>query len=192
MKIQMTQKGDAERDRTVMQTERLTIREMTQSDIDVLCEIMCDEETMMAAYGTPYSVEEVKRWIDRQLKRYEDFGFGLWAVTLKATGKVIGQCGLTYQNWRDRQVLEIGYLFHRSYWHRGYATEAAIACREYAFDVLNVDSVYSIIRDMHTASQGVAVRNGMKIIDRAKKNFRGIEMDFFLYGVDKASRQVTK
>ena len=59
------------------------------------------------------------------------------------------------------------------------AAEAAIVCREYAFTVLDADSVCSMIRDTNIASQNVAVRNGMKIIDKAAKNFRNTEMNFF-------------
>lgn len=70
--------------------------------------------------------------------------------------------------------------------HDGYAAEAAIACGEYAFTVLDADSVCSMIRDTHIASQNVAVRNGMKIIDKTTKNFRNTEMEFFLYSVDRA------
>ena len=105
---------------------------------------------------------------------------------LKETNEMIGQCGLTMQSWREKELLEIGYLFQKAYWHRGYAAEAAIACREYAFTVLDADSVCSMIRDTHIASQNVAVRNGMKIIDKTTKNFRNTEMEFFLYSVDQA------
>lgn len=165
----------------MIETERLIIREMVRSDLDALCRIMCDEEVMRAAYESAFSVEEVQGWLNRQLKRYEDYGFGLWAVVLKETNEMIGQCGLTLQPWRGEEILEIGYLFQKGYWHKGYATEAAIACKEYAFTVLDASSVYSIIRDTHTASQNVAVRNGMKIIDKFTKNFRYVDMDFFLY-----------
>lgn len=168
----------------ITETDRLIIREMVPSDLDSLCKIMCDEEVMKAAYESAFSVEEVQGWLNRQLKRYEDYGFGLWAVVLKETGKMIGQCGLTLQSWNNEQLLEIGYLFQKSYWHNGYATEAAIACKKYAFTVLNANSVYSIIRDTHIASQKVAIRNGMRVIDKATKNFRHIEMNFSLYGVD--------
>lgn len=96
------------------------------------------------------------------------------------------------QNWRDEEILEIGYLFQKAYWHKGYATEAAIACKEYAFTVLKASSVYSIIRDAHIASQNVAVRNGMKIVDKTIKNFRSIDMNFFLYCVERKNEVCMK
>lgn len=173
--------------RIITETERLIIREMKQSDLDALCRIMCDEEVMHAAYESAFSIEEVQGWLNRHLKRYEDYGFGLWAVVLKETGEMIGQCGLTLQTWQDKEILEIGYLFQKAYWHKGYATEAAIACKEYAFTVLNASSVYSMIRDTHIASQNVAIRNGMKIIDKFTKNFRYVDMNFFLYSVDRTN-----
>ena len=169
----------------LIETERLIIREMVQSDFDALCKILCDEEVMRTAYGSAFSPEEAQNWLNRQLKRYAEYGFGLWAVVLKETNEMIGQCGLTLQGWRDKEMLEIGYLFQKAYWHRGYAAEAAIACREYAFTVLDADSVCSMIRDTHIASQNVAVRNGMKIIDKAAKNFRNTEMNFFLYSAER-------
>lgn len=169
----------------LIETNRLIIREMVQSDYDALCRILCDEKVMHASYESAFSLEEAQKWLNRHLKRYDEYGFGLWAVVLKETNEMIGQCGLTMQSWRDNEILEIGYLFQKAYWHKGYATEAVIACKDYAFKVLNASSVYSIIRDTNIASQNVAVRNGMNIIDKDTKNFRYIDMDFFLYSVDR-------
>lgn len=171
----------------LIETERLIIREMVQSDFDALCKILCDEEVMRTAYGSAFNPEEAQNWLNRHFKRYTEYGFGLWAVVLKETNEMIGQCGLTLQGWRDKEILEIGYLFQKAYWHKGYAAEAAIACKEYAFKVLNASTVYSIVRDTNTASQKVAVRNGMKIIDKDTKNFRCIDMDFFLYSVERTN-----
>ncbi len=147
----------------LMETERLIIREMSQSDFGPLCRILCDEEVMSAAYESAFTLEEAQGWLDRHLKRYEKYGFGLWAVVLKETEEMIGQCGLTMQKWRGEEVLEVGYLFQKEHWHKGYAAEAVAACRDYAFTVLHADRVYSIIRNTHIASQKVAARNGMKI-----------------------------
>ena len=182
----MTVKFSENRNKLI-ETERLIIREVVQSDFDALCKILCDEEVMRTAYGSAFNLEEAQNWLNRHFKRYAEYGFGLWAVVLKETHEMIGQCGLTLQGWRDKEILEIGYLFQKAYWHKGYAAEAAIACKEYAFNVLNASTVYSIIRDTNTTSQKVAVRNGMKIIDKDTKNFRCIDMDFFLYSAERTN-----
>lgn len=163
-------------------TERLLLREMRQSDYAGLSKILQDRDVMYA-YEGPFTDEETQEWLDRQLTRYREDGFGLYAVVLKETGEMIGQCGLTWQPCKDRTVLEVGYLFQKAFWHRGYATEAAKACREYAFRVLNAGEVFSIIRDTNTASQNVAKRNGMVIVDRFVKHYRGVDMPHYLFGV---------
>lgn len=166
----------------ILETKRLYLRKMNQSDYDALSKMLQDEETMYAYEGA-FSDEETQEWLDRQIKRYSDYGFGLWAVVLKETDEMIGQCGLTMQQWNDRQVLEIGYLLQRAYWHKGYATEAAKACREYAFSKLNADEVFSIIRDTNTASQNVALRNGMTVVGQMVKHYRGVDMPHYIYSV---------
>lgn len=169
-------------EKRVLETERLYLREMNQSDFDALCRIMQDPDTMYAYEGA-FSDAEVQEWLDRQIMRYQKWGFGLWAVILKETDEMIGQCGLTMQPWKDREVLEIGYLFERRHWHRGYATEAAAACKRYAFDVLKADEVCSIIRESNRASQNVALRNGMARTDSWTKHYRGVDMPHGRYVV---------
>lgn len=168
----------------IFETERLYLREMNQADFHFLCQILQDEDTMYAYEGA-FSDEEVQEWLDRQISRYQKWNFGLWAVILKETDEMIGQCGLTIQPWKETEVLEIGYLFNRLYWHMGYAAEAAKACKKYAFDVLKADEVCSIIRDTNIASQNVAVRNGMKRADTWIKHYRGIDMPHYRYVVQK-------
>lgn len=164
----------------ILETERLYLREMNQSDYESLCRILQDNETMYAYEGA-FTDTEVQEWLDRQIARYKKYNFGLWAVILKDTDKMIGQCGLTMQPWKDTEVLEIGYLFEKIYWHNGYATESARACKKYAFEILKADEVCSIIRDTNTASQNVALRNGMKIEDTWTKHYRGVDMPHYRY-----------
>lgn len=166
----------------IVETERLYMREMEQTDYDSLCNILQDEDTMYAYEGA-FSDDEVREWLDRQISRYHQWNFGLWAVILKDTDEMIGQCGLTMQPWKETEVLEIGYLFNRSYWHQGYATEAAEACKQYAFEILKADEVCSIIRDTNTASQKVAIRNGMSKADTWIKHYRGIDMPHDRYRI---------
>lgn len=166
----------------IAETERLYFREINQDDFIALSKILQDEETMYA-YNGAFSDEETREWLDKQIARYKKYGFGLWALILKETDEMIGQCGITVQSWKDTEVLEIGYLLRKDYWHKGLATEAAQRCKEYAFDNLNAEEVCSIIRDTNIASQNVAARNGMKITDKWTKHYRGIDMPHYLFSV---------
>lgn len=114
--------------KTILETARLSLREFTPEDYGALCLMLRDAETMYA-YEHAFSEAEAHAWLQNQLDRYAKYGFGLWAVILKATGELIGQCGLTMQNAGEfGEVVEVGYIFRRDFWHRGYASEAAIAC----------------------------------------------------------------
>ena len=153
----------------ILETERTYLRKIEQSDFSALCKILQDKEVMYA-YEHAFSCEEVQEWLDKQLKRYNEDGFGLWAVILTDTNEMIGQCGITMQEYKNKKVPEIGYLFQKAFWHQGYAAETAVACKEYAFNVLNIDEVYSIIRDNNITSQNVAKKNGMTIKDEFVDN----------------------
>lgn len=170
----------------ILETNRLYLREMEQSDYDSLSKILQDEEVMYA-YEHAFSDKEVQEWLERQITRYHNDGFGLWAVILKENNEMIGQCGLTIQDCDNEKVVEIGYLFQKLYWHKGYATEAAIACKEYAFDKLNINEVFSIIRDTNIASQKVALRNNMEVRGTFIKHYYGMKMPHFIYSVMKHS-----
>lgn len=168
----------------ILETERLYLREMNQNDFEALSKILQDEDTMYA-YDGAFNDEETWAWLDKQISRYKKYGFGLWAVVLKETDEMIGQCGLTMQPWKEKEVLEIGYLLRRDCWHKGYATEAAKACKEYAFEKLDASEVCSIIRDINTPSKKVALRNGMTVKDSWVKHYRGVDMPHDRYSVEK-------
>lgn len=172
----------------ILETRRLYLREMTPEDYGALCLMLKDAEVMYA-YAHAFDDAEAQEWLDRQMQRYKEYGFGLWAVILKDTDEMIGQCGLTMQACRGERVLEIGYLFQKKYWHQGYATEAAKACKQYAFDTLHAEKVYSIIRDNNTASQRVAVRNGMKSEGQFVKHYYGLDMPHIIFSVENPGRE---
>ena len=96
----------------VLCTERLYLAEMNFNDINSLKLILKDDETMYAYEGA-FNDREVFEWLNKQILRYEKYGFGLWAVFLKENNEFIGQCGLTMQQWKNEEVLEIGYLFNK-------------------------------------------------------------------------------
>lgn len=125
----------------IIETERLILRKMDNGDYSALCKILQDEDVMYA-YEHAFSDDEVDEWLKKQLVCYETDGIGLWAVVLKENGEVIGQCGLTKQLWWGENVVEVGYLFRKDFWHKGYATEVAVACKDYAFNRLGEKRVY--------------------------------------------------
>ncbi len=172
----------------IFETERLYLRELNENDFNSLSEILQDDETMFAYEGA-FSDSEVREWLDRQITRYRKWGYGLWAVILKENNKLIGQCGLTIQQWKETEVLEIGYLFNKTYWHNGYAIEAAKACKNYAFEVLKAKEVCSIIRDTNIASQKVATNNGMIKKDTWIKHYKDVDMPHYRYVINQ--KQIT-
>ena len=169
----------------LLETERLILRKLEQDDLDEVCKLLQDP-VVMYAYEGAFSDQEVQAWLDKMFRRYENDGFALWAVIEKSSGELIGQCGITCQEYNGGWVPEVGYLFRKEFWHKGFATEAAIACKEYAFQVLNFGEVYSIIRDTNVASQNVARRNGMSEVDILIKYYRGVEMPHIVF---RASRK---
>ena len=170
----------------ILETERLVLRNLEQDDFDEVCKLLQDP-VVMYAYEGAFSDQEVQAWLDKMFRRYEDDGFALWAVIEKSSGELIGQCGITYQEYNGGRVPEVGYLFRKEFWHKGFATEAAIACKEYAFQELNFDEVYSIIRDSNVASQNVARRNGMVEVDTLVKHYRGVEMPHIVFRVSRGN-----
>ncbi|MCL2562544.1 MAG: GNAT family N-acetyltransferase [Oscillospiraceae bacterium] len=164
----------------IFETNRLMLREMTPDDLPAMREIVCDERTMYAWNGA-WSEEEARKGLQKQIRSYREAGFGRWAVVLKETGKVIGICGLMWCDTDTDSVLEIGYLFRRTFWHKGYAAEAAAACKRYAFDILGFDEVFSLIRDNNYAAMNVAIRTGMLVRGRYIKQAKGEEIPHYIF-----------
>lgn len=174
----------------MIDTERLVLREMTVGDYADLAEILQDSEVMYA-YEHAFSDAEVRDWLTRNLKRYQEFGFGLWAVMERESGEFIGQCGLTVQDSGVGQELEIGYLFKRRYWHCGFATEAAAGCLKYAFGTLKHHRVVCIIRDNNDPSRRVAERLGMQVMGRMVKHYYHMDMPHVIYGIRNPAVEVS-
>ena len=168
----------------ILTAKRLILREMTMDDLPAMREIVQDKQTMYA-WGHAWSEEDTVAGLEKQLCAYREDGYGRWAVQLKETGAAIGMCGLLWWETDREKVPEIGYLFNRAYWHKGYATEAAIACKRYAFDTLGFTEVFSLIRDTNYPSMNVAIRMGMLVRGRYIKKYRGEDMPHYIFSARK-------
>jgi [ribosomal protein S5]-alanine N-acetyltransferase len=117
----------------------------------------------MQYYPRTFEHKDAEEWIERNLRRYAEHGHGLYAVVLKATGDVIGDCGLVTQQIDGGPELEVGYHLRRDQWGHGYATEAVRGCMQYAFRTLGAAKVISLIQPENLPSRRVAERNGMTV-----------------------------
>lgn len=144
----------------ILETERLFLREMTMGDFDALYAVLSDPE-IMQHYPYSFDEERVRSWIERNMKRYTDDGFGLWAVCLKDTGEMIGDCGLTLQNIDGQMLPEIGYHIRKDQQRKGYAKEAAAAVRDWAFGNTEYPALYSYCKYTNVGSFKTAESIGM-------------------------------
>jgi RimJ/RimL family protein N-acetyltransferase len=146
-----------------IETKRLILRPMLVSDFDALGLIFGDPKVMASFKEDPFTREQMQRWLQRNLDHQKEFGYGLFSVILKETGELIGDCGLEQMEVNEEQAAELGYDFRSEFWNQGYATEAATAVRDYAFDVLKLPMLISLIRVGNLASKRVAEKAGMTL-----------------------------
>ncbi len=143
-----------------IETARLVLRELTMDDHAALTKVLADSDNMRH-YPYMFDAARVTNWIVRNIERYQIFGFGLWAVVLKETGEMIGDCGLSMQEV-DRVIRpEIGYHIARVHQHKGYAKEAAAAVRDWAFANTPFQILCSYMTADNIPSQNTAKSIGM-------------------------------
>ncbi|MBP5452748.1 MAG: GNAT family N-acetyltransferase [Treponema sp.] len=144
----------------IIKTERLFLREMTMGDYDALYAVLSDTD-IMKHYPYTFDEQRVRSWIERNMNRYKENGFGLWAVCLKEKGEMIGDCGLTLQNIDGKPLPEIGYHIRKDCQHKGYAKEAATAVRDWAFKNTDYPALYSYCKYTNEPSIKTAESIGM-------------------------------
>ncbi|WP_078592408.1 GNAT family N-acetyltransferase [Evansella clarkii] len=153
----------------IIETERLYLRELVIGDTRELCKVLSDPESMQY-YPEPFNQKKVENWIQWNIDNYKKYNHGLWAVILKDGEKLIGDCGITMQEIENELVPEIGFHIIKNYWNKGYASEAANACKNYAFEVLNYSKIFSYTTLKNIPSQKVAEKIGMHTYKIFEKN----------------------
>ncbi|MBO4844770.1 MAG: GNAT family N-acetyltransferase [Lachnospiraceae bacterium] len=147
----------------IIETDRLFLREMNMDDFKALYVVLTDSE-IMGHYPYVFDEKRVREWIERNMNRYRQNGFGLWAVCLKDTGEMIGDCGLTLQNIEGDMLPEIGYHIRKDCQHKGYAKEAAMAVKNWAFSNTGYPALYSYCKYTNVASYKTAESIGMRFL----------------------------
>ncbi len=149
-------------------TPRLAFGEMTPEDLDDMAALLGDPQ-VMRYYPHPKSRDEALAWIVWNQRLYREHGVGLWRLTLRDTGEFVGDCGLTPQQVDGVTELEVGYHVRACLQGRGLASEAAVACRDYACDVLGAGRLIAIIDPCNRPSQRVAEKLGL-VVERETDN----------------------
>lgn len=144
-------------------TLRLRFREMVEADLDEMAAMLGDPE-VMRYYPAPRSRDEAREWILSNQRRYAEHGFGLWIIETR-DGTFVGDLGVTWQEVNGQPRLEVGYHVKSDAQGQGFATEAAVAAREYARSVLGANELVAIIHPENAASRRVAEHLGMTQID---------------------------
>ena len=147
----------------ILETSRLTLREMDDDDFESLKKVISDPENMIY-YDKPYDDNGVLRWINWCKDSYTKYGFGLWAVILKETGEMIGDCGVSMQFIDNKWKPEIGYHLRKDYHRQGLGIEMASAVKDYFFTNFDFDEVYSYMEVNNVPSYKLAEANGMTFL----------------------------
>lgn len=145
-------------------TSRLRFREMSSDDLDEMGDLLGDPR-VMEYYPQPKDREAAATWIEWNQRNYATHGYGLWIIE-DNDGKFIGDCGLTWQKLEDSIELEVGYHVKSSAHGRGFAAEAAAACRDFARSRALASRLVAIVHQDNRASQRVAEKIGMGIDPR--------------------------
>lgn len=162
-------------------TSRLRLRAFSEADAEVFHGLMAGEGVLRYFPSTEVpSLQQVSRMITWFLNHWQERGYGDWVVESRATGEVMGRCGLLYI--RDTAETEIDFLLGKAFWGQGYATEAARASLEYGFEEHLLEGVVGIVHPENLASQRVLGKLGMKQTRRTQY----FGMDCYRYEVSRA------
>lgn len=146
------------------QSERLKFRCLNEADFNWWLEFCTDPEStvFMNILGTLEPEAFCKAWFEKVFDRYQNNTGGHNVLIEKATGLRVGMSGLLVQEVDGKEELEVGYSLHPAFTGKGFATEAARKCRDFAFENNFTQSLISIIHTENLKSAKVALRNGMK------------------------------
>jgi RimJ/RimL family protein N-acetyltransferase len=146
---------------TILETERVRLRECRSADLDVLAAMMADKD-QMSLYPRPRTREETQAWIDRNLDLYKNRGFGFWFMESTEGPEFLGYCGIRPRLIDGVEEVEMGWHTMKHVWNQGIATHAAAACRDLGFARLTIPRLVAIIDPDNPASMRVAHKIGMQ------------------------------
>ena len=145
----------------ILETERLLLRRQQAADITPLVELWTDPE-VTHHLGGPRDRDLLQTAFEETAQNPWAETYDLWPVIEKATGRVVGHCGLLDKEVEGSLEIELNYIMAPAVWGNGYATEIAAALIDYAVARLGLTRLIALIKPENTASERVAVRVGLQ------------------------------
>jgi len=163
----------------ILETERLTLREFTKADARFIHKLL-NEPSFIQNIGDRgvRTLSDAEKYLETgPVASYARNGFGLWRVTLKESNESIGMCGLIKRDALDD--VDIGYALLPRFWSKGYAVEAALACKEYARDIVKLKRLVAIVDPANQGSIRVLEKIGMQYEKVVKLSADDIDLKLF-------------
>ena len=148
---------------TTVKTERLTLRPWTPDDLDPLAAIFAEPAFWHYPFGRGLTRDETGAFLDREIRRWDVRGYGLWAAELTEDARLVGYIGLASAAWLPQVMpaVEVGWRLHPDVWGRGLATEGGRASLRHGFDSVGLDRIIAICMPENVASSRVMIKLGM-------------------------------
>lgn len=147
--------------RTIINTPRLRLREMSTDDLDFVAEMLGDPK-VMRYWPSPMNRDEAAEWVARHQRGYAAHGHSHWIAEQCDSGVPIGQVGLLMCEVDGEAQPALAYMIHHPYWQQGYAREAAHATIEWALAPERYAYVLCLVRPENTPSLRLALKLGFE------------------------------
>ena len=144
-----------------LETDRLVIRPIQETDSSSLADLWSDPDVTYYM-GGPRDYKEVLNSFKEDARLNPQPKFDLWPVVEKVTDQIVGNCGLIDKEVEDQIEFELVYVFVKSAWGKGYATEIASSIADYAFKQFGLKRIISLIDPKNRASEHVTRKIGMQ------------------------------
>jgi ribosomal-protein-alanine N-acetyltransferase len=161
-----------------LDTERLTLRRPRPDDLDQYCARIYGDPAVMRMLpgGRPLPLPEARvRAQTNLLEHWERHGFGPWLVIERASGQLIGHCGLRF--WPETTDVEVLYALVPDAWGKGYATEAARRAAASGFESLALGTLIAGADVENAGSIRVLGKLGMR--PWQLREFHGLKLQMF-------------
>lgn len=153
----------------IFKSKRLGFRNWNKNDLTEFAKINADLE-VMEHFPNPLTEKETAEFIMRLKTHYEKNGYNYFATEILESGELIGFIGLAFQDYKTEftPAIDIGWRLKKTAWGKGFATEGAKKCLEFAFNKLNLCNVISTCTERNYKSESVMKKIGMKKIGTYK------------------------